>query len=210
MNPARDDSNPFIGLAFKLEAGKFGQLTYFRCYQGKLSKSETLYNTRTRKKVTAFHAQCAVFINLQKYKAFYKVQKENNVIIMSQMRAQKLIRLHANQMEDVTEVYAGDIFAILGVECASGDTFVRDSKLNLSMESIYVPDPVVSMSIQPKNTKDRDNFAKAMNRFIREDPTLRIFYDADNKVRLFFIYIIRYNIHSIVHAKGSLLLYRKV
>lgn len=101
------------------------------------------------------------------------------------MRAQKLVRLHANQMEDVTEVYAGDIFALFGVDCASGDTFVKDPKLNLSMESIYVPDAVVSMSIQPKNSKDRDNFAKAINRFTREDPTLRIHYDTDNKVRKF-------------------------
>ncbi|XP_014480312.1 PREDICTED: elongation factor G, mitochondrial [Dinoponera quadriceps] len=147
MNPARNDEKPFVGLAFKLEAGRFGQLTYFRCYQGMLSKSDTLCNTRTKRK----------------------------------MRAQKLVRLHSNQMEDVTEVYAGDIFALFGVECASGDTFVKDSKLNLSMESIYIPDPVVSMSIQPKNSKDRDNFAKAMNRFTREDPTLRMNYDVDNK-----------------------------
>lgn len=104
------------------------------------------------------------------------------------MRAQKVVRLHSNQMEDVTEVYAGDIFALFGVDCASGDTFVKDSKLNLSMESIYIADPVVSMSIQPKNSKDRDNFAKAMSRFTKEDPTLRTHYDSDNKVRFLFLY----------------------
>lgn len=86
-------------------------------------------------------------------------------------------------MEDVTEVYAGDIFALFGIDCASGDTFVKDSKLELSMESIYVPDPVVSMSIQTKNSKDRDNFAKGIGRFTKEDPTLRFTYDTDNKVR---------------------------
>ncbi|XP_071577743.1 elongation factor G, mitochondrial isoform X1 [Temnothorax nylanderi] len=147
LDPSRDDKKPFVGLAFKLEAGRFGQLTYFRCYQGMLRKSENLYNTRTRKKV----------------------------------RAQKLVRLHSDQMEDVTEVYAGDIFALFGVDCASGDTFVRDSKLDLSMESIYVPDPVVSMSVQTKNSKDRDNFAKGIGRFTKEDPTLRFHYDTDNK-----------------------------
>ncbi|KYQ58820.1 Elongation factor G, mitochondrial [Trachymyrmex zeteki] len=147
LDSARDDKNPFVGLAFKLEAGKFGQLTYFRCYQGMLRKSENLYNTRTQKKV----------------------------------RTQKLVRLHANQMEDVTEIYAGDIFATFGIDCASGDTFVKDSKLDLSMESIYVPDPVVSMSVQIKQSKDRDNFAKGINRFVKEDPTLRFHYDTDNK-----------------------------
>lgn len=99
------------------------------------------------------------------------------------MRTQRLVRLHSNQMEDVTEVYAGDIFALFGIDCASGDTFVKDSKLELSMESIYVPDPVVSMSIQVKNSKDRDNFAKGINRFTKEDPTLRFMYDTDNKVK---------------------------
>ncbi|XP_011640828.1 elongation factor G, mitochondrial [Pogonomyrmex barbatus] len=147
LDSNRDDKKPFVGLAFKLEAGRFGQLTYFRSYQGMLRKSDYVYNTRTRKKV----------------------------------RIQRLVRLHANQMEDVTEVYAGDIFALFGIDCASGDTFVRDPKLELSMESIYVPDPVVSMSVQPKHSKDRDNFAKGIGRFTKEDPTLRFYYDSDNK-----------------------------
>lgn len=108
------------------------------------------------------------------------------MIIIFQVRAQKLVRLHADQMEDVTEIYAGDIFALFGVDCASGDTFVRDSKLNLSMESIYVPDPVVSMSVQTKHSKDRDNFAKGIGRFTKEDPTLRFHFDTDNKVKFLY------------------------
>ncbi|XP_003393216.1 elongation factor G, mitochondrial [Bombus terrestris] len=150
LNSERNDKHPFIGLAFKLEAGKFGQLTYFRCYQGMVKRGDTLYNTRTKKKV----------------------------------RIQRLVRLHSNQMEDVTTVYAGDIFALFGVDCASGDTFVNNSDLQLSMESIYVPEPVVSMSVQVKDPKDRENFAKGIARFTKEDPTLRYHYDPDNKESL--------------------------
>lgn len=147
LNPSRDGTHPFIALAFKLEAGRFGQLTYMRCYQGKLSKGDTIYNFRTSKKV----------------------------------RLSRLVRLHADQMEEVNEVYAGDIFALFGVDCASGDTFIIDRKLNLTLESIFVPDPVVSMAISPVNTKDRDNFSKAVARFTKEDPTFKFIYDADNK-----------------------------
>ena len=77
---------------------------------------------------------------------------------------------------------AGDIFALFGVDCASGDTFVVDQKLtNLSLESMYVPEPVVSMSITPKEQKDRERFAKAIDRFTREDPTFQYFFDTDSK-----------------------------
>uniref|UniRef100_A0A6V7M9H5 Elongation factor G, mitochondrial n=1 Tax=Bracon brevicornis TaxID=1563983 RepID=A0A6V7M9H5_9HYME len=147
LDPARDGNKPFLGLAFKLELGRYGQLTYFRCYQGKLEKGDNIYNTRNRKKV----------------------------------RIARLVRLHSNQMEDVNSIFAGDIFALFGVDCASGDTFVDNPKLELSMESIYVPDPVISMSINPKNNKDRDNFSKGISRFTKEDPTFRFFWDDDNK-----------------------------
>lgn len=72
--------------------------------------------------------------------------------------------MHSNNMEEVNEVLSGDIFALFGVDCASGDTFVNDGKLQLALESIHVPDPVVSMAIKPKNNKDRDNFSKAVAR----------------------------------------------
>lgn len=147
LNPARDGKDPFVGLAFKLEAGRFGQLTYLRCYQGVLRKGDNIFNARTNKKV----------------------------------RIARLVRLHSNQMEDVNEVYAGDIFALFGVDCASGDTFTTNPKNNLSMESIFVPEPVVSMAIKPNNTKDRDNFSKAIARFTKEDPTFHFFFDNDVK-----------------------------
>ncbi|NWS10243.1 EFGM factor, partial [Pachyramphus minor] len=147
LNSARDDSQPFIGLAFKLEAGKFGQLTYIRVYQGMLKKSDYIYNTRTGKRV----------------------------------RVQRLVRMHSDNMEDVSEVYAGDICALFGIDCASGDTFTDKTSTAISMESIHVPDPVISVAMKPSNKNDFDKFSKGLNRFTREDPTFRVHFDDESK-----------------------------
>ncbi|XP_077421478.1 elongation factor G, mitochondrial [Vanacampus margaritifer] len=147
MDPTRDYTNPFVSLAFKLEAGRFGQLTYMRVYQGGLKKGDYIYNTRTNKKV----------------------------------RVQRLVRLHADQLEDVEEVYAGDICALFGIDCASGDTFTSKTCDNLSMESIHIPDAVISVSMKPANKTDLDKFSKGINRFTREDPTFRVHFDNESK-----------------------------
>ncbi|XP_060623607.2 elongation factor G, mitochondrial [Anolis sagrei] len=147
LGSVRDSSLPFVGLAFKLEAGRFGQLTYVRVYQGMLKKSEYIYNTRTGKRV----------------------------------RVQRLVRMHADMMEDVEEVYAGDICALFGIDCASGDTFTDKSSTDLSMESIHVPDPVISVAMSASNKNDLDKFSKGINRFTREDPTFRVHFDTESK-----------------------------
>ncbi|XP_063476404.1 elongation factor G, mitochondrial isoform X1 [Symphalangus syndactylus] len=147
MNSNRDNSHPFVGLAFKLEVGRFGQLTYVRSYQGELKKGDTIYNTRTRKKV----------------------------------RLQRLARMHADMMEDVEEVYAGDICALFGIDCASGDTFTDKANSGLSMESIHVPDPVISIAMKPSNKNDLEKFSKGIGRFTREDPTFKVHFDTENK-----------------------------
>ncbi|KIV94198.1 elongation factor G, mitochondrial [Exophiala mesophila] len=91
----------------------------------------------------------------------------------------RIVRMHSNEMEEVTEVGAGEICAVFGVDCASGDTFT-DGQLGYTMTSMYVPEPVISLSIKPKANKDLPNFSKAMNRFQREDPTFRVHFDAEN------------------------------
>ncbi|XP_036045772.1 elongation factor G, mitochondrial [Onychomys torridus] len=147
MDSKRDNSHPFVGLAFKLEAGRFGQLTYVRSYQGELKKGSTIYNTRTGKKV----------------------------------RVQRLVRMHADMMEDVEEVYAGDICALFGIDCASGDTFTNKDNSGLSMESIHVPEPVISVAMKPSNKSDLEKFSKGIARFTREDPTFKVRFDTESK-----------------------------
>ncbi|GHU85544.1 elongation factor G 2 [Spirochaetia bacterium] len=91
----------------------------------------------------------------------------------------RLVRMHSNSMEDITEGSPGDIVALFGVDCASGDTFC-DSGLNYAMTSMFVPEPVISLAITPKDKKSADQLAKALNRFTKEDPTFQTYVDAES------------------------------
>jgi elongation factor G len=147
LSSERTSSRPFVGLAFKLEAGRFGQLTYMRVYQGKVAKGDFIVNTRTKKRV----------------------------------KVSRLIQMHADKMEDITVGYAGDICALFGVECSSGDTFTSESGPPYTMESMHVPDPVISLAVRPKDKNSLDAFSKGLNRFIKEDPTFRVHVDSESK-----------------------------
>jgi elongation factor G len=140
-----DPAAPTVALAFKLEEGPYGQLTYIRIYQGSVRKGEDLINVRSRLK--------------------FKVGR--------------LVRMHADSMVDIQEAAAGDIVALFGVDCASGDTIVSQG-LNLSLTSIYVPDSVISLAIAPMDNASADRVAKALNRFTKEDPTFRSHVDPES------------------------------
>ncbi|MCD4717767.1 MAG: elongation factor G [Desulfobacterales bacterium] len=91
----------------------------------------------------------------------------------------RLARLHADEMEDITRAYAGDIVALFGIDCYSGDTFT-DGSLSYTMSSMFVPEPVISLSVTPEDNKSQNNMSRALNRFIREDPTFRSHVDEES------------------------------
>ena len=96
------------------------------------------------------------------------------------VKVPRIVRMHSNEMEDTAEIGAGEICAVFGIDCASGDTFT-DGALGYSMTSMFVPEPVISLSIKPKDNKDLPNFSKAMARFQREDPTFRVHVDNESQ-----------------------------
>ncbi|TDI33013.1 MAG: elongation factor G [Acidobacteria bacterium] len=144
--PLRSDAaEPLVALAFKLEEGRFGQLTYLRIYQGTLKKGDTIYNSRTRKDI----------------------------------RVGRLVRMHADEMEDIKDAGPGDIVALFGIDCASGDTFTTNRR-GIAMTSMHVPDAVIHLSLKAKDNKSEANIAKALGRFTKEDPTFRARVDHES------------------------------
>ncbi|MBC7364379.1 MAG: elongation factor G [Candidatus Aminicenantes bacterium] len=92
----------------------------------------------------------------------------------------RVVRMHADHMEDIEGAFAGDIIALFGVDCASGDTICAPG-LNYAMTSIYVPEPVISLAIEPVDKISADRLARALNRFTKEDPTFRVYIDPESK-----------------------------
>ncbi|HRX85042.1 MAG TPA: elongation factor G [Phycisphaerae bacterium] len=91
-------------------------------------------------------------------------------------RVGRILRMHSNDREDLDFAQTGDIVALMGMDCASGDTFCG-STINYSLESIHAAEPVISLAIRPAKSADRDKLSKALNRFTKEDPTFHTRHD---------------------------------
>ncbi len=95
------------------------------------------------------------------------------------LKVPRLVRMHSAKMEDIEVSYAGDIVALFGVDCASGDTFC-DDKIEASMQSMHIADSVISLAIAPKSKEGSNNFTKALQKFRKEDPTFRVHRDDES------------------------------
>lgn len=142
-----DFDKPLVCMAFKITDEQFGQLTYTRIYQGTLRKGETIYNTRTKKKV----------------------------------RLGRMVRMNSNDRDNIDTATAGDIIAMVGIDCASGDTFVTDDNLlDVSCEGMHIPIPVIELSIKAKDKDMQARMSKGLSRFRKEDPTFHVFTDDES------------------------------
>ncbi|MGQ9673800.1 MAG: elongation factor G [Candidatus Aminicenantales bacterium] len=95
-------------------------------------------------------------------------------------RVGRLVKMHAESMEEIEEVRAGDIAALFGVDCHSGDTFSKFS-LPVIMSAIHVPEPVIALAVSAPDPKSSDQLAKALQRFTKEDPTFRAYVDSETR-----------------------------
>jgi len=111
--------------------------------------------------------------------ALRKGEELMNTRSRKRFKVGRLVRMHADSMEDINEGAPGDIVALFGVECASGDTFCGGG-LNYAMSSMFVPEPVISLAVTPKDKKSADQLAKALGRFTKEDPTFRSYVDQES------------------------------
>jgi len=93
-------------------------------------------------------------------------------------RIGRLLLMHANTREDITEVAAGEIAAAVGVDAATGDT-ICDEKSPIILEKLEFPEPVISMAIEPKTKKDQEKLSQVLNKFMKEDPTFKASMDPE-------------------------------
>ena len=149
------DSEPFSALAFKIMTDKFvGRLTYLRVYSGSLKKG----------------SQVAVA---------YRDPQTNDLRVRKE-RIGRILEMHANDRQDVDDVYAGEIVGVIGLGDAKTGYTVCDHQHPVVLESIRFPEPVIQIAIEPKSRADQEKLGASLLRLAEEDPTFRVTTDAES------------------------------
>jgi len=93
-------------------------------------------------------------------------------------RFSRIVRMHSDKREEIDSAGAGDIVAVMGIDCASGDTYCNERDF-CTLESMFVPEPVIKIAVTTVNRSDSDKMSKALQRFRKEDPTFRVETDEE-------------------------------
>ena len=93
-------------------------------------------------------------------------------------RFSRIVRMHSNKREEIDEAYAGDIIAVMGIDCASGETYAQEPKM-CSLENMFIPEAVIKVAVNPKERTNTEKLSKALLRFRKEDPTFRVETDEE-------------------------------
>ncbi|WP_457643201.1 elongation factor G, partial [Persephonella sp.] len=115
-----------------------------------------------------------------------KVKAGDTILIANKnkkVRVGRILRMHANQREEITEVYAGDIAAAVGLDTVTGDT-LSDPNHPIVLESMEFPEPVIAMAIEPKTKSDQEKLSQVLNKFMKEDPTFKVTVDPETNQTL--------------------------
>ena len=110
----------------------------------------------------------------------YKGDQPFNPRLGKKQRVGRIVRMFSNEKNEIAEAKAGDIIAMVGVDCASGDTYCANQQNPVTMESMHVPNPVIELALKPKKQEDLDKVSKALNRFMKEDPTFQVKVDKES------------------------------
>ncbi len=104
-----------------------------------------------------------------------------NTRTKKKVRVGRLVRMNANDRENIETVGPGDIIAIIGIDCASGDTFVGDDKWDhISCEGMHIAAAVIELSISVKDKDQQTRLSKGLSRFMKEDPTFHVYTDEES------------------------------
>jgi elongation factor G len=155
MSRKPSDKEPFSALAFKIMSDKFvGRLTFIRVYSGVLKKG----------------TQVSVA---------YRDPQTNDLRVRRE-RVGRILEMHANDRQDVDEVYAGEIVGVIGLGDAKTGQTVCDQDKPIVLEAIRFPEPVIQIAIEPKSRADQEKLGTSLQRLAEEDPTFRVMTDAES------------------------------